>query len=122
LEAVSRAFEEQGMALYAAEAAAQASRAYGASGATREANAAATRARLLASRCPEARTPALSGLDTPELTARQLEIARLAADGLGNREIADRLVLSVRTVANHLQAVYDRLGVRDREELRGVIR
>ncbi|WP_352231278.1 LuxR C-terminal-related transcriptional regulator [Actinomadura sp. NBRC 104412] len=121
LDEVSRAFADRGMALFAAEAAAQASRAYGTSGRTREANAAATHARLLAARCPDARTPALTRLDAPELTARQLEIARLAADGLSNREIADRLVLSVRTVANHLQAVYDRLGVRDRDGLRGVI-
>jgi DNA-binding CsgD family transcriptional regulator len=123
LDEVSLAFADHGMTLYAAESAAQASRAYGTGpGSARRANAAATRAHLLAGACPGARTPALSGLAAPELTARQLEIARLAADGLGNREIADRLVLSVRTVANHLQAVYDRLGVRDRDGLRDVIR
>ncbi|GAA2418304.1 LuxR family transcriptional regulator [Actinomadura vinacea] len=111
LDEVSGAFADAGLTLFAAETAAEAARAHGRRAArSREANAAATRAWLLAGNCPGARTPVLSGLAAPELTARQLEIARLAASGLGHREIADRLVLSVRTVANHLQAVYDRLG------------
>ncbi|MFC5753969.1 AAA family ATPase [Actinomadura rugatobispora] len=114
LDDLSKAFADRGMTLYAAETAAEAARAHErhAPG-SREANAAATRAWLLAGNCTGARTPALSGLAAPELTTRQLEIARLAAAGLGNREIAERLVLSVRTVANHLQAVYDRVGVTD---------
>ncbi|MFB4316908.1 LuxR C-terminal-related transcriptional regulator [Actinomadura sp. 21ATH] len=117
LDAAALAFADLGMPLYGAEAAAAAAAAHGRAGRAREANAAATRARALAARCAGARTPALAGLAAPGLTARQLEIARLAAEGLGNREIADRLVLSVRTVANHLHAVYDRLGVTDRDGL-----
>ena len=111
LDAVSADFADHGMTLYAAETAAEAACAYARTApGSREANAAATRAWLLAGNCPGARTPALKDLSAPELTARQMEIARLAAQGLNNREIAERLVLSVRTVANHLQAVYDRMG------------
>jgi DNA-binding CsgD family transcriptional regulator len=50
------------------------------------------------------------------LTARQLEVLRLLAEGLSNAEIADRLVLSVRTAANHVAAVLDKLGVHTRAE------
>jgi hypothetical protein len=44
-------------------------------------------------------------------------IAGLAAAGLSNRAIAERLVVSVRTVDNHLQHVFDKLGIRSRQEL-----
>ncbi|MEU1167029.1 helix-turn-helix transcriptional regulator, partial [Streptomyces sp. NPDC005921] len=64
-----------------------------------------------------ARTPALSGLVLGELTARQRQIVTLAAAGLSNRQIADRLTLSVRTVGNHLYSAYTRLGTTDRTTL-----
>ncbi|MEM9012551.1 MAG: LuxR C-terminal-related transcriptional regulator [Pseudomonadota bacterium] len=51
------------------------------------------------------------------LTEREAEIARLAAEGLRNREIAARLELSPRTVENHLRAVFDKLGVENRAAL-----
>jgi DNA-binding NarL/FixJ family response regulator len=51
------------------------------------------------------------------LTPRELEIARLVAGGLSNPEIADRLVLSVRTVTSHLEHVYGRLGIGTRTAL-----
>ena len=41
----------------------------------------------------------------------------MAAAGASSREIADRLVLSVRTVENHLQNIYSKVGVTRREEL-----
>jgi DNA-binding NarL/FixJ family response regulator len=44
-------------------------------------------------------------------------VAGLAAAGLSNRAIAERLVVSVRTVDNHLQHVFDKLGIRSRQEL-----
>jgi two-component system nitrate/nitrite response regulator NarL len=52
--------------------------------------------------------------DDPLLTKRELEILRLAADGLSAPEIADRLVVSVTTVKTHLQHVYAKLEVSDR--------
>ncbi|TAJ46171.1 MAG: LuxR family transcriptional regulator [Herbiconiux sp.] len=53
----------------------------------------------------------------PDLSEREREIAALALDGLSNREIAERLVLSVRTVETHLLRVFRKLGVRRRSEL-----
>jgi DNA-binding CsgD family transcriptional regulator len=51
------------------------------------------------------------------LTRREREVCALAGAGLGNAGIAERLVLSVRTVENHLQRAYDKLGVRTRGDL-----
>ncbi|WP_262845024.1 LuxR family transcriptional regulator, partial [Sphaerisporangium corydalis] len=118
LLAVADGFEGLGMILHAAEAAAQAAPRLRKDGRHRAALAATTRAWTLTRRCEGARTPALRGLAAPGLTGRQLEIAQLAAQGLSNREIADRLVLSIRTVGNHLRAVYERTGLRDRVDLR----
>ncbi|MFC8293390.1 LuxR C-terminal-related transcriptional regulator [Streptomyces sp. NPDC057250] len=56
------------------------------------------------------------------LTPQQQRIARLAAQGATNREIADRLALSPRTVDHHLRGVFARLGIRSRVELPGVVR
>jgi DNA-binding CsgD family transcriptional regulator len=52
------------------------------------------------------------------LTPQELQIAQLAAQGLSNREIAERLFVSPRTVSTHLYRVYPKLGVTTRAELR----
>ncbi|MEU0507603.1 helix-turn-helix transcriptional regulator [Amycolatopsis sp. NPDC006125] len=49
------------------------------------------------------------------LTDREREIVTLAAHGLSNREIADRLVVSVRTVEGHLYRAGAKLGVTERK-------
>ena len=49
-----------------------------------------------------------------DLTGREFEILRMAAAGLGNRDIAESLVLSVRTVERHLSNAYLKLGVSGR--------
>jgi DNA-binding CsgD family transcriptional regulator len=49
------------------------------------------------------------------------EVVMLAGGGLSNREIADRLQLSVRTVEGHLYRAAGRVGARDRNELAQVI-
>lgn len=50
------------------------------------------------------------------LTVRQVEILRLVAAGLSNAEIADELVVSIRTVDHHVSAVLQKLGVHTRHE------
>ena len=60
--------------------------------------------------------PAQGGADGP-LTAREREIAELIAAGRTNREVAEQLVLSIRTVEAHLRNIYGKLGVRSRVEL-----
>ena len=51
------------------------------------------------------------------LTERQLEIARLVADDLTNRQIAARLFLSERTVETHITNILNKLGLSSRVQL-----
>ena len=53
----------------------------------------------------------------PLVSAREMEIVQLVAQGFGNKEIAERLFMSQQTVKNHLHNVFDKLGVSDRLEL-----
>ncbi|WP_329342130.1 LuxR C-terminal-related transcriptional regulator [Streptomyces sp. NBC_00663] len=114
LDRAAERLEERGFLLFAAEAHAQAVRAHRDPRAARTSR---TRAVALARRCQGARTPALSGLVLGELTARQRQIVTLAAAGLSNRQIAEKLTLSIRTVGNHLYSAYARLGANDRGAL-----
>jgi DNA-binding NarL/FixJ family response regulator len=56
-----------------------------------------------------------------QLTPHELQIAQLAAEGLTNREIGQRLYLSHRTVSSHLHRIFPKLGVASRSELRMVV-
>ncbi len=55
------------------------------------------------------------------LSAVELQVAQLAARGLSNREIGERLYLSHRTVAAHLYRIFPKLGIGSRTELAGVL-
>lgn len=67
-------------------------------------------------RTPPLRTAAAL-VETQQLTAREREIVALVSDGLSNRAIAEQLVVSTRTVENHLHRAYAKLGVSSRAEL-----
>ncbi len=64
-----------------------------------------------------ATAPADAGPDTPRLTDRETEILRLVATGLSYKQIAERLVLSHRTVQNHVQNTLNKLQLHNRVEL-----
>jgi DNA-binding CsgD family transcriptional regulator len=63
------------------------------------------------------------GIDVlDQLTPQELQIARLAAEGLSNREIGTRLYLSHRTVGSHLYRVFPKLGITSRAQLHTALR
>lgn len=120
LLAVAEGFAHLEFNLYAAEAAAAAV------ARLREERSADTgRANLrlgeLLRRCDVVRTPALRSRQ-PMLTEREREIAGLAAGGASSRLIAEQLYISTRTVENHLQRVYGKLGVAGRSGLWAALR
>jgi DNA-binding NarL/FixJ family response regulator len=120
--AASAQWETMGALLLAADAAAQAAAAYSHHGRRGSAHAAAGRAHRLTQACEGARTPALTAVTTPlPLTRREREIVILAAEGLSNRQIAQQLVVSVRTVENHLYRAGAKLGTTDRAELAALL-
>jgi DNA-binding CsgD family transcriptional regulator/tetratricopeptide (TPR) repeat protein len=118
LEAVASGFEALGCLMYAAECSAQAAAAWRRGGEQRRAAAAELRADALARQCRGAATPALTTTDAVvPLTAREREIVLLVAEGLTSKDVASRLYLSTRTVSNHLQNAYTKLGISKRSEL-----
>jgi len=115
---VAERLAEAGMRLAAAEAGAAAGAAFEATGREASARRAEARAAAWLDECEGARPPALRSLGPAvALTPREREVALLAAGGLSSAEIAARLVVSVRTVDNHLQRTYGKLGIGSRQEL-----
>ncbi len=107
--------------LAAGDAAAQAADVHRRQGRRGSALAAAAVAERLADRSG-ARTPALAIAVRPlPLSAREREIATLAARGLSNRQIAERLTVSVRTVEGHLYRAGHKLGVSERTAFTAVL-
>jgi len=51
------------------------------------------------------------------LTPREIEIVRMVAQGIGNREVGERLFISEGTVKTHLHTIYEKLGVKGRMQL-----
>ena len=122
LDLVAEDFARIGADLMAAEAAAAAAAAHTRAGAPRRATSSARRSRALLEPCGPARTPLLAaGRATAALTERERGIAMLAGDGAPSRLIAESLGLSVRTVENHLQRIYTKLGVTSRAQLRDAL-
>ncbi|MGH3624876.1 MAG: LuxR C-terminal-related transcriptional regulator, partial [Sciscionella sp.] len=118
LQEASARLGRLGALLSAADAAAQAAVVHTRHDHRGSAPAAAVRAHRLAEECQGARTPALAAAATPlPLTDREREVATLAAQGLSNREIAERLVLSIRTVEGHLYHASAKLGASTRADL-----
>jgi DNA-binding CsgD family transcriptional regulator len=113
------AFERIGATLYAAEAAGQAAELFVDAGRADSARRAATRAHELFPDDQGGALAPIQGLDRDvvELTRREAELVELASRGMSNQEIAQRLVLSVRTVESHLYRAMHKLGVGDRREL-----
>jgi DNA-binding CsgD family transcriptional regulator len=119
LEEASTTFEAMGAFLLAAEAAADAAVTWRRRREPRKASAVEFRAaRLVDKHCAGASTPALQAAQTrASLTPAERETACLAAKGRTNKEIAEGLCLSVRTVEARLYAIYEKLGISGRSEL-----
>lgn len=123
LAKVSKQFRDMGAFPLAAEAAAQAARAYRASGQRRKGREAwAACQDMLRARGgalpPWMVSESRGESDIAPLTPREREVAALAATGLSNRDIANQLVVSVRTVENHLHRIYHKLGITARNNLK----
>ncbi len=122
LTAVSEEFERIGDLVAAVDAAAQAALAYRSQGLRGSALGSATRADALAEQCGGAWTPALRQASEPvPLTDREREIVMLIGEGLSNREVAERLTLSVRTVESHIYRAMSKTGTSSRDELAALI-
>ena len=120
LISVVHEMEQIGAHRYAAEAAANAADAFARDGRQDSARRAAARSRELHPRGQGGPAPAITELDpdSVKLTQREAQLVKLASEGLSNPEIADRLVLSVRTIESHLYRAMQKLGVNDRRDLR----
>ena len=122
LMAASNRYAAMGDVLSALDAAAQASSAFRRSDRRGSALSATGRVRELAEGCGDVHTPALADAAAPPVfSGREREVIKLVGSGLTNREIAERLQLSVRTVEGHLYRAAGRVGARDRNELARVI-
>ncbi|MBI5652919.1 MAG: response regulator transcription factor [Chloroflexi bacterium] len=75
-------------------------------------------ARQVVARATHQQNP--KGLEDPSglssLTPREIEVLTLLAQGLDNAAIAERLVVTTRTIQNHVSAIYDKLGVASRTQ------
>ncbi|MBM7805084.1 DNA-binding CsgD family transcriptional regulator [Geodermatophilus bullaregiensis] len=117
LDEVATEFASMGADALAADAAAQAAEAHTASGQRRRAATSAARAGALARAAGGAHSPALQRVGVRPLTARERQVAALAAEGMTNLYIAQKLQLSVRTVETHLANAYTKLGISTRAAL-----
>ncbi len=121
IAAFSEAFEEIGDGVSAVDAAAQAALAHNRQNLRGSALGCAARAEALAVRSG-ADTPMLRQAREPlPLTDREREIVLLLGQGLSNREIAERLTVSARTVEGHIYKAMAKTGTTSREELAALL-
>jgi DNA-binding CsgD family transcriptional regulator len=116
LTKAAKRLERAGLLHFAAEAAAHAARQLGMDGDPTSASLMALRSLALFDRCDSLRSLAVEALERP-LTDREYEIARAAGSGKASQAIADELFVSRRTVENHLQNAFRKLGINQRDEL-----
>ena len=122
LLAASTDYREIGDRATAADVAAQAATAFGHAQQRKRAMYAAALARQLADACGGLCTPALRTRVGIPLTGREREVIELVTAGLSNRDIADRLVMSVRTVEGHVYRACQRVGATSRADLAEILR
>jgi DNA-binding CsgD family transcriptional regulator len=122
LLAASAEYRRIGDRAAAADAAAQASVAFAESQQRKRGLFAAALAGELADECGGLCTPALRTPAGLKLSGRQRDVVELVVAGLSNRQIADRLVMSVRTVEGHVYRACQRVGAQSREELASIVR
>ncbi len=123
LLAAAEAYQAIGDRCTAADAAAQAAVMLTGAQLRNRGLSAASIAAQLAAECGGLCTPATRSPVSPTpLTGRQREVAELVAAGLSNKEIADRLVTSVRTVEGHLYRACQRVGATSRAHLAAIMR
>ena len=121
-EAAAR-FEDVGALLYAAEALGESAVHLRRDGASREAAAAQRTAARLLARCEGAVTPFVRVIGArAQLTPAELDTALQAATGSTDKQIAEAMHLSVRTVENRLHRAYQKLGLSHRRELSEALR
>jgi DNA-binding CsgD family transcriptional regulator len=117
LSAVSEEFERMGDLVASIDAAAHAALEFRRQDKRGSALGCAARADALAIQCG-ASTPVLRQASEPmPFTDREVEIVMLIGEGLSNREVAERLTLSVRTVESHIYRAMTKTGTTSREQL-----
>jgi len=118
LAVAEKQFANLGSWVAAAESAAELARLLHRADRPRDAQGAANRSAQYVSDLVAVATPMLVEANTvAELSPRELQIAQLAAGGHASKAIAQQLGLSVRTVSNHLQNAYLKLGISGRDDL-----
>ncbi|MFI7602300.1 LuxR C-terminal-related transcriptional regulator [Actinoplanes sp. NPDC049681] len=122
LRAVAEQFAAGGYLGFALEAVTSAARLAQRAGDDRAAAELSRRAARLTLACDGFRPPWLHPTQrSVRLGARELEACELAAEGLDNQQIAERMGIALRTVTNHLARAYAKLGVRARQDLAGAL-
>ena len=117
LDAAADRFADLGAVALAADAAAQAAHEHARTGDRGKEVASSARAHGLASQ-GEIRTPAVAAAARPlPISDREREIAMLVVAGLSNHQVADQLVVSVRTVEGHLYRMFANLDISSRDQL-----